>query len=287
MDNSISIIIPAKNEAESLSTLLPKLKEQYPHAELIIIDDGSTDETRFVAEHNGARVIHHPYSIGNGGAIKAGARAAKGQVFIFMDADSQHQVEDIKILMAEYNKGHDMVVGVRDKTAQASRLRAIGNQFYNTLASWIVGHPVLDLTSGFRIVNGRKFKEFLHLLPNGFSYPSTITLAFFRSGYTVSYVPITVLPRKGKSHLRVLPDGIRFLIIIYKVATLYSPLKVFIPLACLHFFAGIANYLYTYTTQGRFTNMSAVLIMVSVLIFLIGLVSEQITTLMYQQRDKV
>ncbi len=282
---TISIIIPAKNESAGLKTVLLKLNQTFPTFEIIVVDDGSTDDTAQVALSMGAKVISHPYSMGNGAAIKTGARNASGDIFIFMDADGQHQVEHIFPLLEKFQQGYAMVVGARNSAAQANTLRLVGNTFYNMLASWIVGHPIADLTSGCRIIEADKFKEFIHLLPNGFSAPTTITLAFFRSGYSVAYVPIDVKKRIGKSHLRPFTDGVRFLIIIYKMTVLYSPIKIFLPLAFFHFAAGLINYAYTYFTQGRFTNMSAMLLSASVIIFLIGLVSEQITTLMYDQRQ--
>lgn len=277
----VSVIIPAKNEAMGLKSFLPALRQAYPTFEIIVVNDGSSDETALIAKTAGARVISHPYSIGNGACLKTGARAAQGKTLLFMDGDGQHQVQAIAPLLAKYQQGYDMVVGARDRQAQASTLRWLGNCFYNKLASFIVHHPVQDLTSGMRIVNAQKFKEFLHLLPNGFSAPSTITMAFFRAGYFVAYEPIPVQQRIGQSHLKPFTDGIRFLIIIYKMAILYSPLKVFLPIASLFFLAGIGNYAHTYFTQGRFTNMSVVLFSTAIIIFLIGLISEQITLLMY------
>lgn len=278
---SLSIILPAHNEADSLQTLLPLLKKAYPLAEIIVVNDGSTDNTLTISEEAGVTVITHPHSLGNGAAIKTGVRHATGETLLLMDADSQHRVEDIEALLNEYTNGYSMVVGARSRDGQANAPRWLGNTSYNMLASWIVGRPIRDLTSGFRVVNTRKFKEFLHLLPNGFSYPSTITMAFFRSGYAVSYIDVTVNKRIGKSHIRPLSDGIRFLIIIYKVATLYSPLKVFLPLAGLHFMIGLCYYAFA----GHLTYFSTILISASIIIFLIGLVSEQITTLMYQQKQ--
>ncbi|MBS0289178.1 MAG: glycosyltransferase family 2 protein [Proteobacteria bacterium] len=282
---TVSIIIPAKNEEEGLKSILLKLKQAFPSFEIIVVDDGSTDNTASLARSLGATVYSHPYSIGNGGAIKTGARKATGDILIFMDADGQHQIEHILPLLEKFKQGYDMVVGARDASSQASVLRLMGNSFYNFLASKIVGQPIADLTSGCRVVNAEKFKEFLPLLPNGFSSPTTITMAFFRTGYSVAYVPIDVKKRIGKSHLKPFTDGIRFLLIIYKMTVLYSPIKIFLPFAFLHFIAGLGNYAYTYTTQGRFTNMSAVLLSASVIIFLIGLVSEQITTLLYSQKQ--
>lgn len=256
-----------------------------PDAECIVVDDGSTDETASLCEQFGVRVISHPYSKGNGAAIKTGARAATGDIIVFLDGDGQHKPEDIASLLEELDKGYDMIVGAREKGSQADSYRAIANGIYNKLASLITGHKIMDLTSGFRAVKAAKFKEFLYLLPNGFSYPTTCTMAFFRAGYSVAYLSIKTEQRLGDSHISLLKDGVRFLLIIFKVGTLYSPLKIFLPASAGFFFTGCAYYFYTYVTAGRFTNMSAVLFMTSVLVFLIGLVSEQVTALMYKDSD--
>jgi Glycosyltransferases involved in cell wall biogenesis len=277
----LSIILPAKNEAEGLKTFLPRLRKQYRDAEIIVVNDGSTDNTAEVCLSNGICVVTHPYSMGNGAAIKSGARHASGDVLVFMDADGQHQPEDIPRLLAHIANGYDMAVGARDGHSQASKARGFGNALYNRLASYMTGHKVKDLTSGFRAAKADKFREFLHLLPNGFSYPTTCTMAFFRSGYSVVYEPITAPKRIGTSHLNVMKDGMRFLLIIFKIGTLHSPLKLFIPISLSFFFTGFAYYLYTLVSVGRFTNMSALLFSTATIIFLIGLVSEQITALIY------
>lgn len=282
----ISIVIPAKNEAENLTRFLPRLLEQIADAECIVVDDGSTDNTAEICHGHGIKVVSHPYSKGNGAAIKSGARAAQGKILVFLDGDGQHKPEDIPRLLAELEKGFDMVVGARDKASQADSFRALANGIYNRLSSIITGHEILDLTSGFRAVYADKFREFLYLLPNGFSYPTTCTMAFFRAGYSVGYIPIQTEKRLGESHISLLKDGIRFLIIIFKVGSLYSPLKIFLPIAAGFFATGCSYYLYTFLAQGRFTNMSAVLFMTAILIFLIGLVSEQVTALMYKDSDR-
>jgi glycosyltransferase involved in cell wall biosynthesis len=229
--------------------------------------------------------VRHPYSRGNGAAIKSGARAASGEVIVFMDGDGQHDPADIPRLVARLDQGHDMVVGARQAGSQANLGRGLANGFYNRLASYMAGHPVADLTSGFRAVRAEKFLEFLYLLPNGFSYPTTITMAFFRAGYGVAYEPIHAAKRIGRSHIRPLRDGARFLLIIFKIGTLYSPLKLFAPIAGSCFLAGFGLYAYTYLTVNRFTNMSALMLSTSMIIFLIGLVSEQITQLIYRPVD--
>lgn len=282
---SFSIIIPAKNEAEGLEKILPDIKRLYPQAEVIVSDDGSTDATAEVAERHGARVASSPYSMGNGAAIKRGARAASHDVLVMMDGDGQHQPSEIQRLLDALDEGYDMVVGYRDSEGQANVSRGLANALYNRLASLITGHRIYDLTSGFRAVRADKFREFLYLLPNGFSYPTTSTMAFFRSAYPVKYVPVDVLARIGSSHIRPLRDGIRFLLIIFKIATLYSPLKLFLPTSGAFFITALGYYLYTYFSIGRFTNMSALLFSGAIIVFLIGLVSEQITALMYRRES--
>jgi glycosyltransferase involved in cell wall biosynthesis len=279
----ISLILPAKNEAEGLRRTLPGVRELLPDAEIIVVDDGSTDDTAAVARLYGATVLSSPYSMGNGAAIKRGARAASGDIFVFMDADGQHNAGLIPLLLARLDQGYDMVVGARGWGDQASVGRGLANGLYNRVASVMTGFEVADLTSGFRAVRAEKFKEFLYLLPNGFSYPTTITMAFFRSAYAISYVPIPVAARLGKSHIKPLRDGLRFLLIIFKIATLYSPLKLFAPVGLLFGLLGMGNYAYTFWTESRFTNMSALLLSAAAIIFLIGLVSEQITALTYRK----
>ncbi|MGQ4584522.1 glycosyltransferase [Lysobacter sp. F60174L2] len=278
----LSIVLPAKNEAAGLARTLPGLRQRYPEAEIIVVDDGSTDETAQVAAEQGVRVLSSPYSMGNGAAIKRGARAAGGDILVFMDADGQHDPSNIQSLLDKLAEGYDMVVGARDGSGQANFHRGFANALYNRLASWMTGHKVADLTSGFRAVRAEKFREFLHLLPNGFSYPTTSTMAFFRSAYPVAYVPIPVAKRVGNgSHIRLLRDGLRFLLIIFKIATLYSPLKLFVPVSAGFFVTGLSYYGWTFVTMGRFTNMSTLLFSAAVIVFLIGLVSEQITSLTY------
>ena len=280
----LSIILPARNEADSLRQLLPQLVATYPQAEIIVVDDGSTDDTAAVCAAHPVRRLSHAESLGNGAAIKAGARAANGEVLCFMDADSQHNPADIGRLLATMAQGYDMVVGARDTRGQASVGRRLANGFYNRFASWMTGRRVQDLTSGFRLARASCFREFLFLLPNGFSYPTTCTMAFFRAGYRIAYVPIDVHPRIGRSHINPLKDGLRFLLIIFKIGTLFSPLKIFLPISLAFFLAGSGYYVYSYLIEHRFTNMSALLLSNAILIFLIGLVSEQITMLIYRDR---
>lgn len=278
----LSVILPAKNEEKSIAAVVEGIRHVCPQAEIIVVDDGSTDNTATLAAAAGATVVRHPYSKGNGAAVKTGARAAQGDSLVFMDADGQHDPQDIPRLLAKMSEGYDLVVGARQKGSQASVGRGVANGFYNRLASYMSGHEVADLTSGFRVTNASKFREFLYLLPNGFSYPTTSTMAFFRAGYSVAYEPIHAGKREGKSHIRIMRDGARFLLIIFKIGTLYSPLKLFAPVALIIFSLATIWYGYTLITENRFTNMSALLYTGSVTVFLMGLISEQITALMYK-----
>ena len=285
-ETRISIIIPSKNEANSLRGLLLRLKEQFSKAEIIVVNDGSSDDTAQICESYGVKQLVNPYSMGNGAAIKAGTRVATGEVLVFMDADGQHDPVYIPLLLDKIDAGFDMVIGARETASQASFGRLIANTFYNKFSSYIVNQKVLDLTSGFRAVRASKFRHFLHLYPNGFSYPATSTMAFYRSGYAVSYAKIQVNARTGKSHIRWFTDGAKFLLILFKIAVLYSPLKLFVPASLLLFASGILYYSYTFLLYDRFTNMGALLFVSSIIVFLIGLVSEQITMLLYKNSDK-
>lgn len=277
----ISVILPAKNESLGLKKLLPELVKYVDLQNIFIVDDGSTDDTESVCSQYSVCRINSKYSQGNGAAIKAGLRQVTTEYVICMDADGQHRPEDIPIILEQLRNGYDMVVGARSRCSQANMHRSIANRFYNRLASWMVNHKVEDLTSGFRAVNTKKFQQFLYMLPNTFSYPTTITMAFFRAGYSVKYIPIEAPPRIGKSHLNIWKDGLRFLLIIFKIGTLYSPLKIFTPIAIALFTVGLVHYAETYFAFGRFTNMSALLFTSGLLTFLMGLVSEQITNLTY------
>lgn len=281
----ISIVVPARDEAAGLEILLPRLVGLNLDAEIIVVDDGSTDDTEKVCASFAVRLLRHPYPKGNGAAIKTGARAAKGKTIVFMDADGQHRPEDIPALIDKLKDNHDMVVGARHSGDHAGTHRAIANDLFSRFASWMVMQRIEDLTSGFRAVSAAKFRQFLYLLPNGFSYPTTITMSFFRAGYSVAYVPIHMPRRIGKSHIQPIRDGVRFLMIIIKIGTLYSPQRLFLPISASFFLTGLGYYLFTYLSSGRFTNMSALLFITSVLTFLIGIVSEQISALHYKDID--
>lgn len=284
LKQAISVVLPAKNEAGAIGETIQKIFQLNCIDEVIVVNDGSTDATKRIAEQAGAKVVSHPYSKGNGAAIKTGARHATSDVIVFMDADGQHDPQDILRLIQKIEEGYDLVVGARKKGSQASVGRGIANGLYNNLATYMTEQKVEDLTSGFRAVRAAKFREFLYLLPNGFSYPTTSTMAFFRAGYSVTYVPIHAAKRIGKSHIQPLKDGVRFFLIIFKIATLFSPLKMFLPIAVILFLIATGWYGYTLYEYHRFTNMSALLYTGSVMIFLMGLISEQITALMYKEK---
>ena len=283
----ISILIPVFNEAANLGALLDRIQSLHlPNAEVIVVDDGSTDGSGEIAERSGIRVIRHPYNIGNGAAIKTGIRAAQGKRLVLMDGDGQHRPEDIPKLLAESSRYH-MVVGARAKGSKLRFHRYAANIAYNAFASYVAKFQVEDLTSGFRVLSRRHALGFIDLLPNTFSYPSTLTLALLRSGLTVKYVPIQTLYRSGESKIRLVADGIRFFLIITKIATLFSPFRVFLPVSVFFFFSGVGYYLYTYITEHRFTNMSVFLLTTAVIIFMLGLVSEQIALLRMEDQSSI
>src|SRR5918994_5544888 len=275
----VSIIIPVFNEAESLRELLEDIRAlEIPRSEILVIDDGSVDGSAEIAFNAGANVVRHPYNIGNGAAVKSGIRAAQGRRLLLMDGDGQHQPADIPKLLAQC-EGYHMIVGERAKGSKLRFHRNAANLFYNLLASYVTQFKVKDLTSGFRVLSRSDALRFIDLLPNTFSYPTTLTLAFLRSGLTVKYVPIQSLYRAGQSKISLASDGIRFLLIITKIATLFAPFRVFLPVSAFFFFTGVGYYVYTYITEHRFTNMSVFLLTTAVIVFMLGLVSEQIALL--------
>lgn len=286
MNAKVSIVIPAYNEVHNIGAVIKEIKRLHPGAEIIVVNDGSTDDTASVALNAGAIVYSHPYNIGNGAAVKTGIRMAKGDILVFLDGDGQHNPDDIREILSHF-PDCDMVVGARMIAGQASMGRAIGNTFYNWLASYVAKYRIRDLTSGFRAVKSDIAKSFLHLLPNTYSYPTTMTLGVLRSGFSVKYIPIKTSERKsGKSNINLFSDGLRFFIIITKICTLYSPMRIFLPVSLFMFMTGFAYYMYTFFSQGRFTNMSALLFTNSIIIFMMGLISEQICQMRFERRNR-
>ncbi len=282
---NLSVIIPVYNEAQTIGLLVKEIRSLYPGAEVIVINDGSTDDTVAEATEAGGIVFSHPYNIGNGAAIKSGIRIASGEIFVFMDGDGQHDPADIAQLVQPIPE-FDMVVGARGSGQQASFFRALGNRAYNRLASYVSSFSVKDLTSGFRAIRAEVAHRLLYLLPNAYSYPTTLTLSVLRSGRSVKYVAIDIKKRKrGKSKIKTTRDGLRFLLIILKICTLYSPFRIFLPVSIIMFLFGLLNYIYTYVTRHSFTNMSALLFTTSVLVFMLGLVSEQICQMRFERSE--
>jgi glycosyltransferase involved in cell wall biosynthesis len=288
---TVSIILPAFNEAATIDEVLRGILEIAPTRkpeeswEVLVVDDGSSDETASIAERDGVRVVRHPYNIGNGAAVKTGIRASKGEILVLMDADGQHRPEEIPKLL-DALEHHVMVVGARQADGQANWWRHAANALYNSFASYVTGRRIPDLTSGFRVVRAGVARRFLYLLPNTFSYPTTITLACFKTGVPVAYVPIEARRRQGKSKIRLLADGARFFLIILKIATIFSPFRVFFPLAFASFLAGMGYYAYTYITTHRFTNMAMLLIVQAVILFALALISEQIAQLRFDRSER-
>jgi glycosyltransferase involved in cell wall biosynthesis len=280
---SISIVIPACNEADAIGDVIAELQRVASWDEILVVDDGSTDGTGDRAREAGARVLRHPYNKGNGAAVKTGIRGATGEYVLILDADGQHHPSDaprLAALLGEY----DLVVGARSPATQATRSRLIGNRLLNWIASYLTGRAIPDLTSGFRAARREHLREFLHLLPNGFSTPTTTTLAFIKAGYSVRFEPIDARQRHGHSKIRLARDGLKFFLILLKVITIFSPLRIFLPISLLAFSIGAIYALWTIATQHHIANSSVLLILMAVLIFLVGLVSEQIASLRFEGR---
>ena len=282
---TVSIIIPAYNEDGSIGEVISKVRMLNPDYQILVVDDGSEDGTAEAARAAGAEVHRHPYNIGNGAAVKTGIREAAGDILVFMDGDGQHDPEDIPRLLSHLPK-YDLVVGARSWKDQASMGRALGNVVYNRLAGYVAKFPIKDLTSGFRAVKAHVAKSMIYLLPNTYSYPTTMTLAVLRTGLSLKYVSIRTKRRKrGKSNISLFKDGVRFFMIITRICTLFSPFRVFLPVSFFMFVMGLLRYVQTFITEGRFTNMSALLITTAVIIFMMGMISEQISQMRFERRE--
>ena len=281
----VSIIIPAYNEAETIKDVIEKIKKIDSGLEIIVVNDGSTDSTGDIARDSGAIVYSHPYNMGNGASIKSGVRIASGDILVFIDGDGQHDPEYI-LKMLQYFPEYDMVVGARSKKSQVSLFRGVGNRMLNWLAGYVAKFKVHDLTSGFRAVKAEIAHSLLYLLPNTYSYPTTMTLGVLRNGRSLKYLPVEVNKReKGKSNISIFRDGVRFFMIITKICALYSPFRIFLPVSFLIFLIGFFYYLYTYFAEGRFTNMSALLFTTSIIVFFMGIISEQISQMRFERSE--
>jgi len=282
--DSVSIVIPAFNEGAVIATVITALKDAGAWHEIIVVDDGSADDTGASARGAGASVIRHPYNKGNGAAVKTGVRAATGEFVMIIDGDGQHRPADAVRLAGRLGE-YDLVVGARARSTQATQTRRFGNGLLNWLAGYLTGRQIPDLTSGFRAARRDHLKEFLHLLPNGFSTPTTTTLAFIKAGYNVVFEPIEADARVGHSKIRLARDGATFFLIILKIITIFSPLRVFLPMSLATFAVGTAYALWTIATQSHITNSSVLLIVLAVVVFLVGLISEQIAALRFEGRQ--
>lgn len=282
----ISVVIPAYKEERVIGTVINGVRSILGEGcEIIVVDDGSPDGTGKVAREAGAIVVRHPHNIGNGAAVKSGIRAALGDIIVLMDGDGQHKPEDIPRLV-EQVETYDMVIGARTKESETSMHRDLANTIYNRFATYLTKQKILDLTSGFRAIKADIAKRFVYLLPNTFSYPSTLTLSLIRSGHSVTFIPIVARKREGKSKIKLLKDGLRFFLIMLKIATLYSPFRVFLPVSAGFFILGVCYYMYTFITEHRFTNMSALLLMNGVIIFMMALIAEQIAQLRLDKTEE-
>jgi glycosyltransferase involved in cell wall biosynthesis len=283
--SNISIIIPAYNPSSDIGMVVDKIKNLYPYFEVIVVNDGSIDNTAEMAKKTGASVYSHPYNIGNGTAIKGGIRAASGAVVVFMDGDGQHNPEDTG-RMVEFFPDYDMAVGARSTEDQADLFRGIGNKALNGLAGYLAKFNIQGLTSGFRAVKSDIAHNLIYFLPNTYSYPSTITLGALRSGTSLKYNPISIQKRKnGASRFRLIKDGIRFFMIVTKMYEFYSPLRIFLPLSVVIFVLCLADYMFSNITSGRFTSMSLLIFTTSIIVFLMGIISEQITKLQSERSE--
>jgi glycosyltransferase involved in cell wall biosynthesis len=281
--SSVSIVVPAFNEAASIAEVVGVLRSAAPWREVLVVDDGSTDPTAERAAAVGATVIRHPYNKGNGAAVKSGIRHATGDYVLILDADGQHPPEDALRIAARLGE-FDLVIGARSDATHATAARRAGNALLNRVASFLTGRRIPDLTSGFRGARRDCLREFLHLLPNGFSTPTTTTLAFIKAGYNVAFEPVQARQRRGQSKIRLARDGVRFFVIILKIVTLFSPLRIFLPVSAAAFVLGAGYALWTIYWQSHVANSSVLLIMFAVIVFLVGLVSEQISTLRFEGR---
>lgn len=282
--SSVSVVVPAYHEGEVIAEIVGALASAGPWHEIIVVDDGSRDDTGARASAAGAIVVRHPYNKGNGAAVKSGIRRATGEFVLIIDGDGQHRPDDARRLVSRLGE-YDLVIGARSSDTQATRARRFGNTALNRLASYLTEREIPDLTSGFRAARREHLREFIHLLPNGFSTPTTTTLAFIKAGYSVGFEPIEARPRVGTSKIKFASDGAKFLMIIFKIVTLFSPLRVFLPISLASFVLGAAYAAWTIAIHSKIPNGAVLLILFAVVVFLVGLVSEQISALRFEGRQ--
>ena len=274
----VSVVIPAMNEGAAVGAVVRDLARLGAWREILVIDDGSSDDTAAQAEVAGARVLKHPYNMGNGAAVKTGIRNASGEYILIVDGDGQHQPEDALRLIERLGE-YDLVVGARSAETQAGLRRRWGNALLNRLASHLTERNIPDLTSGFRAARRSGLLEFIGLLPNGFSTPTTTTLCFIKAGYSVRFEPIAARQRSGQSKIRLSSDGPKFLLIMLRVITIFSPFRIFLPISAASFLLGASYALWTIITRRDVTDSAVLLIVLAVIVLLVGLVSEQISAM--------
>jgi glycosyltransferase involved in cell wall biosynthesis len=279
----VSVVIPAMNEAGAIAGVVSDLAAAAAWHEILVIDDGSSDETAGRAAAAGARVIRHPYNKGNGASVKTGIRAATGDYILIIDGDGQHKPSDALRLVSQLGE-YDLVVGARAGHTQATATRRAGNAALNWLASYLTEREIPDLTSGFRAASRAGLLEFINLLPNRFSTPTTTTMCFVKAGYNVRFEPIEARQRVGTSKIRLSKDGPKFLLIMLRIMTIFSPLRIFVPISVASFAVGAGYAVWTIVEQRHVTNSSVLLIIFSVIVFLVGLISEQISALRFDGR---
>jgi glycosyltransferase involved in cell wall biosynthesis len=282
--SGVSVVIPAYNEADVIGEVVASLAAAAPWHEIIVVDDGSRDATAAQAAAAGACVVTHPYNKGNGAAVKSGIRRATGDFILIIDGDGQHPPEDARRIASRLGE-YDLVIGARSPSTQATQARRFGNGALNWLASYLTGRHIPDLTSGFRGARRECLREFIHLLPNGFSTPTTTTLAFIKAGYNVAFEPVEARSRTGQSKIRLARDGAKFFMIILKIVTIFSPLRVFVPLALVTVLSGLGYGVWNVVAHNRIPNGAVLLILFGVMVFLVGLVSEQISALRFEGRQ--
>ena len=285
---SVTIVIAAFNEGMTIGGVVERTRAVCPDAEILVVDDASSDDTADQAEAAGARVIRRPYNLGQGAGIKTGVRAATGDVVVLLDGDGQHDPADIPRLLEPIG-AYDLVIGQRDRAGQQNTVRWLGNSALNRLGSYLVGIQMRDLTSGFRAMRRNVMLDVLHLLPNQYSWSTTSALAFAKAGFHVCFEPIVVRRREtGKSSQKLMRNGIRFLLIMLRVSTLFSPLRIFFPMFVLLQLLALVGYIWSVAAGSPKLHLPPSTVMFflgGLLVFAFGLISEQIAHLRFRSPE--